>query len=180
MPCCWRRRAVPPGARSRFGSNKLLLEQLFLSRKAASADAAQCFGLREADSVHPLSQISQGFSERGAVLDGNKSSKVVPRPLLLFFRTLICGFQLQHHGTLLPEHASQRQLCSRWATTSSYDACTAAGRCPCHVHWPAACFRAAPSSSSSSAIRFGVLSGSTLDAASSGAHADRLCALCAC
>ena len=40
----------------------------------------------------------QRFSEQGAVLDGNKASKVVPRPLLLFFRTLICGFQLQHGG----------------------------------------------------------------------------------
>ena len=122
----------------------------------------------------------QRFSAQGAAFDGVKVSKVVPLPLLLFFGTLMRGFQLQHHGTLLPEHASQRQLCSRWATTSSYDARKAAGRSPCHVHWPAACFRAAPSSSSSSAGRFGVLSGSTLDAASRRACADCLRALRAC
>ena len=63
-------------------------------------------------------------------LVGTSAAKVVPWPLLLFFRTLMREFQLQRWFTLLPERASQWQLCSRWATTTSYDACTAAGRCP--------------------------------------------------
>ena len=64
-------------------------------------------------------------------LVGTSASKVVPWPLLLFFRTLMREFQLQRWFTLLPEHASQRQLCSRWASMSSYDGQTAAE--PCHM-----------------------------------------------
>ena len=91
----------------------------------------QWFGLREAASVRPLGQISDRISGRGAVLDGTKGSKVVSWVLLLFFRTLIRDFQLQHAGTLLSGHAGQRQLCSRWASMFSYDGQTAA--VPCHM-----------------------------------------------
>ena len=51
--------------------------------------------------------------------------------LLLFFRTLTRGFQLQHQVTLLSGHAGQQRMCSRWASIFNYDAWTAAE--PSHV-----------------------------------------------
>ena len=50
--------------------------------------------------------------------------------LLLFSRTLMCDFELQPEATLHFQRASQRQLCIRWMSTTSYDARRAAGRSP--------------------------------------------------
>ena len=91
----------------------------------------QWFGLREALSVHPLDQIGDRFSGRGAVRVGNKGTKVVSWALLLFFRTLIRDFQLQHGGHPTFGACGQQRMCSRWANIFSYDAKTAAE--PSHV-----------------------------------------------
>ena len=55
---------------------------------------------------------------------------MVPRPLLLFFRTLMRDFEPQPEVTLRFRRAGQWQLCSRWATTTDYDARAAAGHGP--------------------------------------------------
>ena len=86
---------------------------------------------RSSQRAPALAQNGHRFSGRGAGIGGTKGSKMVPWVLLFFFGQLIRVFQLQHHGTLLSGHASQRQLCSRWASMSSYDGQTAAE--PCHM-----------------------------------------------
>ena len=98
MPCCWRGHGMPPAVLSQLGSINPAFEALFLPSNAGTPDVVQWFGLREALSVHPLDQIGDRFSGRGAVRVGNKGTKVVSWALLLFFRTLIRDFQLQHGG----------------------------------------------------------------------------------
>ena len=118
---------VPPGARSRLGYVKPAFDMLQPCSNAWNPDAAHRFWPRDPHSVRRRSRNSRRFSWHGAVLGGTKDSTVVPWLLLLFFRTLVRDFQLQHQVTLLFGDASQRQLCSRWTRIFSYSMCTAAG-----------------------------------------------------
>ena len=131
MPCCWRGHGMPPAVPSQVGSINHAFVALQPCSNPWNPDDVQWFGLREAASVRPLAQNGHRFSGRGAGIGGTKGSKMVPWVLLFFFGQLIRVFQLQHHGTLLSGHASQRQLCSRWASIFSYDASTAA--VPSHI-----------------------------------------------
>ena len=105
------------------------------------------------------SQNSCSTSAPGAFIVGTKDSKVVPWLPVLFFRTLIRDFELQHGEDLLSRHASQQQICSRWASIFSYDGRSAAGRSPVLRGRPAADLRGASTSSRSSTIRKGALCG---------------------
>ena len=101
-----------------------------MAKTGGGPHLVQCSQLREYHSAHPRSQTSQRTSQQGASFVGVNVSKVVAWRLLLFFRTLICDFELQPEVTLLSWRAWQQQLCSRWANAVSYDARRAAGRGP--------------------------------------------------
>ena len=104
---------------------------------------------RSAQHTPPQRQNSQRVSAQGGFLGGNKVYLVVPWTLLLFFRTLMRGFLLKHQLTLRFQCASQRQLCSIWASMSSYARGQPPAGAPCRVARPAAGLRLSPSSSSS-------------------------------
>ena len=68
---------VPPAVLSQLGSINASFVALQPCSNAGTPDVVQWFGLREALSVHPLDQIGDRFSGRGAVRVGNKGTKVV-------------------------------------------------------------------------------------------------------
>ena len=119
---------VPPGARTWSAYIKAAFDVLFVCSNPGNPDAAHRFWPQDAHSCAVTCRSCQGFSSEGAVLGGNKDSKVVPWLLLLLFRTSLRDFKLQPQWTLLFGDAWQRQLCSRWTRIFSYGMCTAAGR----------------------------------------------------
>ena len=131
----------------------ICVEATGLLPKAGNYDAAQWFCLRDADSGRRCVQIGQGFSAWDAVLVGTWAYSVVPWRLLLFFGTLRRAFSSSMVVTLYFRCASQRQLCSMWASMLSYARAQPPAGAPCRVARPAAGLRLSPSSSSSSTRR---------------------------
>ena len=138
------------------------VEAAGLQSKAGTPDVVQWFGLREADSVDPLSQNVQEFSARGAFLVGTLTYSVVLLMLLLFFRTLTHGFLLQHQVTLLSGHAASSGCAADGPISSATTRRQPPSRATCCVAWPAACLYTSPSSSRSSTRRKVCSRGTTL------------------